>query len=123
MKHLIYNMRSSDPPPSGYGDTKGWFYYYKWKVDEEVYVPWSLELTPEAGDVLWFAMNGVVLGCTIVLRVLTDDLNGRLEVWYLGSQIYEVNKYLDVAIGRDSLTPEEGSEWLNNLLEKNPLAN
>lgn len=123
MKHLIYNMRGSAPPPAGYGDTTGWFLRYKWDVDGQVYVPWTKETIPEVGDILWFALDGAVLGCAPVLRVTSDDLNGRLEVWYVGNQVCKVIKYVDVAMNKDSLTPEEGSDWLNNLLEKNPLAN
>ena len=39
MSHFIYAMNSVDPAPAADGDTKSWFEYYKWDVDDFAFVP------------------------------------------------------------------------------------
>jgi hypothetical protein len=125
MKHVLYNMQGAAPAPAGDGDTKSWFEYYKWDVDGEVFVPVQ-DTRAKEGDVLWFAMDGDIIGCAIVLRLFQSVLsqNGGWEIWYRGDRIYKAVKRADVAMISEEILPQEqGDAWLNDILEKNPLAN
>jgi hypothetical protein len=85
MNHFIYAMNADDPAPAAGGDTKSWFEYYKWDVGGHAYVP-----VPEAAlidyefrsvDVVWFIMDGELLGCCHV-DALHPSLNDKVELHY-----------------------------------------
>lgn len=99
--HILYAMKSADKAPAAGGDMKSWFLYYKFDVDDEVYVPvvpteqvvidsedmkktetYSGFVNAGEGDHIWFAMDGVLLGYAKILRVIEDMINSRHEVWY-----------------------------------------
>ena len=83
MNHFVFSMVGSDMAPAGGGTTEGWFFHYKWDVDDEAYIPVpDTHAAPEAGDTLWFLLNTRVIGCAPVLRVQDDELNSRLEIYY-----------------------------------------
>lgn len=90
MDHFVYAMNSADKPPAGDGTMEGWFFYYKWDVDDAVYVPISKDVVggpPATADTLWFMLDGATLGCVPILRVDEDAFNDRLEVVYDTRQI------------------------------------
>lgn len=89
MKHIEYVMTGVDPAPAGDGDTKTWFEYYKWNSDGETYVPVKFPFkAAEAGDFLWFVMDGKILGGATILRVETPPLPvQRQEIWFDSSTI------------------------------------
>ena len=85
MNHFIYAMNADDPAPAAGGDTKSWFEYYKWDVGGRAFVP-----VPEASlidhelhsvDVVWFIMDGVLLGCCTVDSMM-PSLNDQVELHY-----------------------------------------
>lgn len=87
MKHFVYSMKGEDLPPAGDGTTSGWFYYYKWDVDGEAYMPFpenlaTGEASPEPGDLLWFVMDGNLLGYVPLTEARHDQLNQRVEFCY-----------------------------------------
>lgn len=87
MKQFIFAINRHDPAPAGGGDAKSWFFFYKWDVGEEVYVPFANELLPddalpEPGDLLWFFVEGRCAGYVHLLRLEDDPLNQRKELWY-----------------------------------------
>lgn len=87
MSHFIYAMRAEDPAPATGGDTKSWFYYYKWDVDDFAYVPVDeaamLGFDPklDGTDVLWFVMDGALLGC-VTIHAVMPSLSGKVELHY-----------------------------------------
>lgn len=91
MKHLAYVMVSTSPAPAGDGDTKSWFEYYKWNGGE-TFVPVSFPfLSAEEGDLLWFVMDGKVLGGAPILRVETPSLPvQRQELWFNSDDMLEL---------------------------------
>ena len=129
MKHLIYLMDGQSKAPMGDGDFKSWFYYYKWEVAEETWVPWELPYAVEAGDVLWFCMDGVITGCVLVSKVQEDPLNKRWEIWYDAQKICKVVSHVTIAeimrpVESDMLLPAGvGDKWLNEIMDRNPIAN
>jgi len=86
MNHFIYSMNSVDPAPATGGDTKSWFFYYKWDVDGMAYVP-----VPEddfegyelggGRDLLWFLMDKMVLGFVPIVSIM-PSLDGKVELHY-----------------------------------------
>lgn len=85
MNHFIYAMNSSDPAPAAGGDTKSWFYFYKWDVGGFAFVPLSEDdavgYVPTSKDRLWFVMDGRILGCVEVHSFL-PSLNCEIELHY-----------------------------------------
>jgi len=97
-RHYLYAMNGDDPDPNRRGDTRSWFYYYKWPSScdprglGEVWVPKSAgdELVGvQPGDVLWFSMDRCVLGGAVVTQVYTDAYNQRQEVWYNADLVFQ----------------------------------
>lgn len=87
MNHFIYSMNASDPAPASGGDTKSWFFYYKWDVDDFAYVPvdeedfHGYELQGNGKDLLWFVMDKMVLGVVCISSVM-PSLDGKVELHY-----------------------------------------
>ncbi len=85
MNHFIYSMVAADKAPAAGGDTKSWFYYYKWDVDDRAYVPapeGALDVDePPAGMTLWFVMDTKLIGYVPVLKVL-PAFSGGIELHY-----------------------------------------
>lgn len=90
MKHFVYAMKGSDPAPAAGGDTRSWFMHYKWSAEGEAFVPLTAAvIPPSAGDLLWFVLDGQLLGCVMLIRVedllvasccaLTYDTAGLLD--------------------------------------------
>jgi hypothetical protein len=88
MKNYVINMDGAAPDPISSGDTKSWFFHYKWngvgEEDNEVFFPIEKGVLPDVGegDVLWFVLDGVMIGCALVIRVMQDYTNDREELWY-----------------------------------------
>lgn len=120
MKHVIYRMRGSDPAPAGDGSTESWFRYYKWPAESEpsfeAFVPRRAPfLDVEPGDLLWFAMDGHVLGCVPLLRVDTPSLPTQVqELWYRSAEVEQIlppfrSDWLQ--IGFEHLADEVYEKW------------
>jgi hypothetical protein len=86
MAHYLVALVGSDSDPAHSGDVKSWFYFYKWRLDEEdeVCVPVGNDDCECAvpGDTLWFTIDGELVGKTLLLRVMYDPFNGRKELWF-----------------------------------------
>jgi hypothetical protein len=121
MRHFLYRMKAADPAPTGVGDTATWFKYYKLEDGGETYVP-AAEESYDAleGDLLWFVMDGTVIGYAPILRQVDDGMNGRLELWF------DSTKYVDALVRAGDSTwgtivPEEQARlWLDRLAGKKP---
>lgn len=86
MRHHLYLMTSDAPAPAGDGDTRSWFFFYKWNADGELYVPQRMPfLDVAAGDMVWFVMDGCVLGGAPVIRV--EEEMRHQEIWYAGDAV------------------------------------
>lgn len=93
MRHLVFSMSSKDKPPAGDGTIEGWFFFYKWDVGGEAYVPLTgVEVPTEGETTLWFLLDGKVLGCAPVSRFQEDAMNDRLEVCYDTQKILDLSK-------------------------------
>ena len=79
--------------PVGTGDTRSWFYHYKVGIGGEVFVPVFSGEADEMGEtnLLWFVMDGVVIGYVPLRRQVMDNFNGRLELWF------NSDEYTDIA--------------------------
>ena len=71
-QHFVYIITRDAPAPSAGFDMGSWFDYYKWNTEGETFVPVSgdarLEfLRAKEGDWLWFIVDGLVLGCVVIL--------------------------------------------------------
>ncbi len=85
MNHFIYAMKSSDPAPAAGGDTKSWFEYYKWDVDGHAFIPYpdaALGFEHPNSIILWFVMDGVLLGCVPVDGFMPCLQDGIIEFHY-----------------------------------------
>ncbi len=102
MNHFIYSMKSTDRAPAAGGDMKSWFEYYKWDVDGHTFIPMPEdvvgELEPGATSILWFAMDGILLGCVPVEGFHpTLSMEGQVELHY-NTQLMQVAPTGDLAI-------------------------
>lgn len=103
MSHFIYAMRADDPAPATGGDTKSWFYYYKWDVDDFAYVPVDeaamLGFDPklDGTDVLWFVLDGALLGC-VPIHAVMPSLSGKVELHYHTNLIQAVPESAQVQV-------------------------
>jgi hypothetical protein len=124
MLHAIYFIDSTKPSPIG-DDWKSWFLFYKWDVkasEGEIFLPVAptryRNLWPS--DVLWFALDGVLLGYAKVLRVV--DEGTQREVWYTAASIRrwsDVPKKVPWAATRQFISKVQGARWLAQM-EKRP---
>ena len=116
MAHFLYKMSSTAPAPAGDGDTKSWFFHYKWCVEGEVYVPVRRPFLPvEVGDYLWFCLDGVVFGGARILRVEEEQSQGRQELWYADITSQQLEQPVTVPaewLISQRVSPEEGARWL-----------
>lgn len=86
MHHFLYNMVSNTPAPAGAGDTDSWFRHYKLESGGETFVPSKEEYEALEGDLLWFAMDAVIIGYAPILRQLEDGFNNKWELWFDSTQ-------------------------------------
>lgn len=95
MKHICYEIRSTDPAPAGDGDAKSWFEFYKWRAEGEQFVPVKYDhfkgfIDAEPGDMLWFVIDSTVIGAAPIVRVETPSLPvQKQELWYDADKILE----------------------------------
>lgn len=81
--HHLYSLRSSDPPPAGDGDTASWFYFYKWNVDGDRFLPKRPpHLVVEPGDFIWILLDEQLIGAVKVKSVYVEALQGTQEIWF-----------------------------------------
>lgn len=82
MKNYIYAASSGKPAPMAGGDEVSWLKYYK--LDPEVGLTWVpvAEGLVEAGDRLWFVLDGWVTAYVTIDYVTDDAMNSRSEAHY-----------------------------------------
>lgn len=122
MRHFIYDVQSSAPAPAGGFDAGSWFRFYKWDVADEVFVPVAGSYRPdffdcEKGDLLWFSVDGVVVGCAPIVRVMDEPAQMKTEVWYnAGERQVMPSEVLSDAV--TGVVPQElGEEWAKKVKE------
>jgi hypothetical protein len=84
MRHFVYAMNGKDPAPAAGGDTESWFFFYKWDVGGDAFVPLAAEPSgglPVAGDLLWFVLDKVPLGYAPIDHISEVD-GGGYEIHY-----------------------------------------
>jgi hypothetical protein len=75
VRHFAYNLKSGAPAPAGGGETRGWFFFYKWHAEGEGFLqvasPGSrtAALGASAGDRVWFVLDGAVIGRVVIASV------------------------------------------------------
>ena len=111
----MYRMKGTDP--AFFGTVRTWFYFYKWQVEGEVFVPRKSGCTLEAqpGDILWFVLDDRLLGGATVLRVMLDPFSGSQELWYEPLQAWAPRESLDESVVNtlmEEVSPEQGDAWL-----------
>jgi hypothetical protein len=86
MKNYVISMNGEASDPLNMGDTKSWFFAYKWRLDEddEVFFPVRKGELPDIaeGDTIWFLMDEQLIGCATVLRIMPSTLSSDEEIWY-----------------------------------------
>lgn len=116
MRHHLYLMSSIAPAPAGDGDTRSWFFFYKWNVEGDTYVPQKRPfLEAEQGDVLWFVLDGCVLGGAPITRVELEYSANREEIWYRGESLLALPVPVPVAgayLSARSVPANLGADWL-----------
>lgn len=96
MQHYIFAMRAGEPAPTGRGDTKSWFEFYKIGNGPHTFVPFPVDSVasdeyPTPGDTLWFAMDGFLTGVTKITEMQAGSLlSSALEVYYDSDKIVPV---------------------------------
>lgn len=87
-KHILYKMVGKAKAPAGTGDTASWFRHYKWQVEGDVFVPAAVPfLHARPGDLIWFVLDGILLGHAIIADVREDVFGRRQEIWYQGHTV------------------------------------
>lgn len=87
MRYFLYRMDSKHIPPGG-GDFRAWLHFYKWGRQETVTFRTS-SFRAEKGDILFFVLDGLLIGDALVEDVRNDVF---IEGW---GQVHEI----DVAEG------------------------
>ena len=117
MKHICYEIRSTDPAPAGDGDAKSWFEFYKWRAEGEQFVPVKYDhfkgfIDAEPGDMLWFLVDGTFVGAATIIRVETPSLpTMRQELWYDADKILETGVEA-ISIMRGRYIQEDSAQYL-----------
>lgn len=83
MRHHLYRLTGSDPAPASGGDTRSWFYFYKWDVDGESFLLSTPETSSaEPGDWLWVVLDQQLVGVVQVTDVREDLQSGQQELYF-----------------------------------------
>lgn len=94
MNTYLLKIGKEDRDPTGKGDPRSWFLYYKWSEsegEEFLAVPMDQQELYEGiqeGDPVWVSLEDssagdfAILGHITVLRTVEDDFNGVLEIWF-----------------------------------------
>jgi hypothetical protein len=101
MRDIVYAMCGDSPSPQGGGDTRSWFFYYKMRLDEpELFMPLSGTETAkiEEGARIWFVLDGRLVACAPVLRLVEDSFNNTYELWYRGSELTKLDHELSTEL-------------------------
>ncbi len=99
MKHYIYAMDANAPSLAGRGTVREWFELYKLDNGPDVFVPFpeeSLPVLPFVGDVVWFAMDGQLVGFATITDVRADQFNGKVEIVYDSDAVHRVEATPDL---------------------------
>lgn len=91
MKHYIYRIQGGCPDPIGAGDSRSWFFYYKWPEDSLVFLPDPRMGAHDAnaGDRLWVVIDDEIIGTVPIHEVIVENESMRhvsQELWYDASQ-------------------------------------
>ena len=125
MADYLIAFDGNAPDPAGTGDTKSWFFYYKWRPDEEdeVFVPVGVDEfeCAVAGDHLWFSMDGELVGGTILIRTTFDPFNGRKEMWFCTQHcIRTAPVKVDPDVKSGPISKELALQFTGQILVENP---
>lgn len=123
MNHFIYAMKADDPAPATGGDTKSWFEYYKWDVGGHAFVPVPesalTDLEFQALEVVWFIMDGELLGCCKVDAVHPSLSNNMVELHYNteNMQVAAKGAYIDIQHTTGRAPIDEPYDMLKRLFD------
>lgn len=97
MQHYLYRIRGSHPDPIGTGDSRSWFFYYKWPEESLVFLPdpHMGAYNVNAGDRLWIVMDDELIGTVPIHEVIVNNESMRhasQELWYDASQKQAISK-------------------------------
>ena len=116
MRHFLYAVTSNDPAPVGDGDAVSWLCHYKFRNDDEVYIPMPPALEEiQPGDGLWFSTNDELQGLAIVLRVEDDAINNRKEIWFAGWKIRFVTTTHETHLKTAVIEQGKADRWMQLL--------
>lgn len=116
MHHFLYAVNSNSPAPQGGGDAASWLRYYKLQENDEVFVPMVPGLeTIQPGDMLWFSIDGELQSAVIVLRVLDDHLNDKIEIWFDGTQLRHVTTKTEWMGSTGPIEERLAQTWMGSL--------
>ena len=59
-----------------------WFKHYKLEDGGETFVPVPDPYECLEGDMLWFAMDSVIVGYVVILQQQEDLINNKWEIWF-----------------------------------------
>jgi hypothetical protein len=120
MQHFLYSMTSTKQAPAGGGDTESWFRFYKLEAREEVYVPSSRAYDDlKEGDLLWFAMDSVIIGYAPLLRQQRDEINDAWELWFDSSKYVAAPQPFAQVDSWMTTVPElQAQGWLRQISEE-----
>ena len=88
MNHHVHAMRSHDADPTTAGDMSSWFFFYKWRA-AETSIPSlpSYEGKAQPGDLLWFAMDDVLIGAALITGSFYSSGWGKTEYEFNSDEI------------------------------------
>jgi hypothetical protein len=121
MSHYLFNVTSEAPAPAAGNDMGSWFRHYKWEVDDEAFVPIHEParkhfLGAREGDLIWFSVDRVVIGCATITRLEDEIAQRKIEVWYDAQKRQLAPEGIRADLWTTGELPGEvGEEWAGRL--------
>lgn len=110
MGHYIYPLVGDEPDPVGSGDTRSWFYFYKWQNEGQRWLPVKPpEPSLKEGDWTWVVLDHEIIGGVCVEQI--DIHNETMPAFAWQEVWFDSAKKVDVSQKKITLTQLMYLEW------------
>lgn len=86
-KIVFYRMESAARDPRGTGDTRSWFFYYKWRAGSTWVAAPPGYADADVGDLLYFIMDDQLIGAADITAMAPSNSQGERELHYDSDKI------------------------------------